>query len=106
MYSYVILGFAAVLGGAAAIMISFLLAHRTSLSLVTRSALAVVFGLLVVGLYSSGVGYALFHRVYVPPTGMDETGAGVIFLVSLIIGSASALVFGVSAGLWERLRKK
>jgi hypothetical protein len=106
MYSYVIFGFAAVLGAVAAITISVLLAHRTAMSLVARSALAVALGLVVVGLYASGAGYVLFHRIYVPAGGMDETGAAVVFLVSLVIGSGSALFFGVSAGLWARWNQR
>ncbi|HOZ32136.1 MAG TPA: hypothetical protein PLM52_04595 [Tabrizicola sp.] len=106
MYSYLIFVSAAVMGAAASIMIGVLLARRTSLSLVARSASAVALGLLVVGLYAGGAGYVLYQRIYVPAGGMDEIGAAMVFLVSLIVGSASALFFGVSVGLWERLRKK
>ncbi|MBL9049672.1 MAG: hypothetical protein JNK19_06140 [Tabrizicola sp.] len=106
MYIYVIFGFAAVLGAVAVFSVFILLASRTALSVPARMALAIALGIMVVGFYSIGVGYALFHRVYVPPTGMDQTGAGVIFLVSLVMGSASALFFGFGTGLWERLRKK
>ena len=108
IYAYVIFGLAALLGAVATGLVGLVLSRRSSLylDLAPRWALAIAAGILVVGFFSSAVGYALFHRMYLPATGMDETGAAVLFLVSLIYGSVSASIFGVAAGVWERQRKK
>lgn len=106
MYSYLILGFAAALGAMATISAGNFLARRTKLSRVPREILAAVVGVVIVALYALGVGFVLYYRVYVPPGAMDETGAAVLFLVSLLFGSCSALFFGISMGLWEWLKNR
>jgi len=106
MYIYVIFGFTVAVGVLTTLIIFALLARRPTLSPLVRSALATAFGLLVVGLFSFGIGYALYHRLYVPSSGMDETQAAVILFFCMVLGSASTLLSGASAGLWEMLRKK